>query len=103
MDLTRMLPIFSSVFMAELGDKTQVATVCFIAGGRCSRTEVFTASALALVLSTLLAVLCGAAIGRLIPPGFLKLGAGVIFVIMGLLFLRQGLRREPNGGEGQCE
>ncbi len=103
MDLTRMLPIFSSVFMAELGDKTQVATVCFMAGGNCSRAEVFTASALALVLSTLLAVLCGAAIGRLIPPDFLKLGAGAIFLVMGLVFLRQGLRREPEGGDGPCE
>ena len=103
MDFRVMLPIFSSVFMAELGDKTQVATVCFMAGGSCSRAEVFTASALALVLSTLLAVLCGAAIGRLIPPGFLKLGAGGVFVVMGHLFLRQGLRREPDGGDGQCE
>ncbi len=100
MNFATMLPIFTSVFMAELGDKTQVATVCFMAGGGCSKAEVFTASALALVLSTLLAVLCGAAIGKLIPPHFLKIGAGAIFIVMGLIFLRQGLKRETDGEEG---
>ncbi|MDL2227177.1 TMEM165/GDT1 family protein [Deltaproteobacteria bacterium OttesenSCG-928-M10] len=98
MDIKVMLPIFSSVFMAELGDKTQVATVCFTAGGACSKTEVFTASALALILSTFLAVVFGSAVGRLIPPHFLRIGAGAVFVIMGILFLRQGLGRSDDDG-----
>lgn len=93
MDLRVMLPIFSSVFMAELGDKTQVATVCFTAGGGCTKKEVFLASSLALLLSTFLAVIFGAAIGRLIPPHFLKIGAGAVFLIMGAIFIRQGLSR----------
>ncbi len=100
MDFAVMLPIFSSVFMAELGDKTQVATVCFIAGGGCSKAEVFWASALALVLSTFLAVVFGGAISRFIPPHFLKIGAGAVFVVMGALFLRQGLGREKAEEEG---
>ena len=102
MDFAVMLPIFTSVFMAELGDKTQVATVCFMAGGGCSKSEVFWASSLALLLSTLLAVIFGAAVGRLIPPAFLKLGAGVVFVVMGLVFLKQGLSRRA-GGEGGAD
>lgn len=99
MDIAVMLPIFTSVFMAELGDKTQLATVCFMAGGGCRKSEVFFASSLALVLSTLLAVVFGAAIARLIPPKYLQLGAGLIFVIMGLLFVRQGLSKAEDGGE----
>jgi putative Ca2+/H+ antiporter (TMEM165/GDT1 family) len=99
MDFTVMLPIFSSVFMAELGDKTQVATVCFIAGGGCSKAEVFWASALALVLSSFLAVVFGEAIGRFIPPNFLKIGAGAVFVVMGAIFFVQGLR-DKGGEEG---
>jgi len=98
MDPAVMLPIFTSVFMAELGDKTQVATVCFIAGGGCSKTEVFWASSLALLLSTLLAVIFGAAIGRLIPPHYLRIGAGLVFLVMGAIFLRQALRSTENGG-----
>lgn len=99
-DPKAMLPIFSSVFMAELGDKTQLATVCFTAGGSCSKTEVFLASSLALTLSTLLAVIFGAAIGRIIPADLLKAGAGLIFIVMGLVFLRQGLRPETDGRGG---
>lgn len=98
MDLAVMLPIFTSVFMAELGDKTQVATVCFIAGGGCSKAEVFWASSLALLLSTLLAVVFGAAIGRVVPPHFLRIGAGVVFLVMGSVFLYQALRRPAGGG-----
>jgi len=101
MDIAVMLPIFSSVFMAELGDKTQLATVCFMAGGGCRKSEVFLASSLALLLSTILAVIFGAAIARLIPPHYLQLGAGLIFVFMGFLFVRQGLSKGGEGG-GEC-
>lgn len=102
MDIYVMLPIFSSVFMAELGDKTQVATVCFMAGGGCGKSEVFWASSLALLLSTFLAVVFGAAVARLVPPRFLQLGAGVIFLIMGFIFVRQGLMKPKAEGE-TCE
>ena len=101
MDLSVMLPIFTSVFIAELGDKTQVATVCFMAGGGCRKSEVFWASSLALLLSTLLAVIFGAAIARVVPPSYLQLGAGVIFLIMGVLFIRQGWIK-PKEGDGEC-
>ncbi len=90
-DFRAMLPIFSSVFMAELGDKTQVATVCFVAGGLCSKWEVFLASSAALVLSTLLAVIFGGFIAKFISPQILKALAGGVFIIMGGVFLYQGL------------
>lgn len=85
-----MRPIFTSVFMAELGDKTQLATVLFIAGGAATAWEVFVAAGLALVLSTLLAVLCGAAIARFISPRTLKILAGLAFVVLGGYYLAQG-------------
>lgn len=99
MELAVMLPIFTSVFMAELGDKTQLATVCFMAGGDCSKAEVFWASSLALLLSTLLAVIFGAAISRVIPPRFLHIGAGAVFLVMGLVFLRQAASNRAAGDE----
>ena len=91
MKLKNMLPIFSSVFMAELGDKTQVATVLFIAGGTATAVEVFLASSLALVVSTLLAVVFGAAIGRVISPGTLKVMAGLAFLALGGYYVFQGV------------
>ncbi|MGL4208067.1 MAG: TMEM165/GDT1 family protein [Candidatus Adiutrix sp.] len=91
MRLKVVAPIFSSVFMAELGDKTQVATVLFVAGGTATALEVFLASSAALVLSTFLAVLCGAALGRMIPPRTLKTLAGTIFIAMGGYFIYSAL------------
>ncbi|MDL2227178.1 TMEM165/GDT1 family protein [Deltaproteobacteria bacterium OttesenSCG-928-M10] len=91
MRIKTMLPIFSSVFMAELGDKTQVATVLFIAGGTATALEVFLASSLALTLSTLLAVLFGAAVSRVISPRTLKALAGGVFVILGSYYIYSGL------------
>ena len=80
--------IFVTVFFAELGDKTQLATLLFAADPQVSRVGVFCASAGALVLSSLLAVLIGGQLSALVSPRALKLVAGIGFVIIGgwLLF-----------------
>ena len=91
MRLKVMLPIFSSVFMAELGDKTQVATLLFIAGGSATAGEVFLASSTALVLSTFLAVMFGAAVARFVSPRTLKALAGSVFLVLGAYYVYQGL------------
>lgn len=80
--------IFVTVFFAELGDKTQLATLLFAADPQVSRVGVFCASADALVLSSLLAVLIGGQLSALVSPQVLKLVAGIGFVVIGgwLLF-----------------
>ncbi|UCF93351.1 MAG: TMEM165/GDT1 family protein [Desulfobacterales bacterium] len=83
MDYKLLLTTFGLVFLAELGDKTQLATFCFSADCN-SRMSVFLGSAGALVLSSVIAVLFGAAVSRLIPPNYIKIGAGIFFVIVGL-------------------
>ena len=90
MDFQALATVFNGIFLAELGDKTQLATVCFTAEGGASRREVFLAAGAALVLTTLLGVIFGAALGRLAPPWLLKAGAGIVFLVMGLLLLREG-------------
>jgi putative Ca2+/H+ antiporter (TMEM165/GDT1 family) len=97
MDFQAMTPIFSSVFLAELGDKTQLATLCFTIRGGLSRLEVFLAAGAALVLATGLGVAVGQAAGLLAEPEILKAGAGLIFLILGLIFLREGLRERRSG------
>lgn len=77
---------FAAIFLAEIGDKTQLATLSLAAGGS-SRWIVFAASALALVATSAIAVLAGGALGRAIPPVWLKRGAGALFLVLGLLFL----------------
>jgi putative Ca2+/H+ antiporter (TMEM165/GDT1 family) len=73
---------FAAVFIAELGDKTQLATLSFASSGS-SRLSVFVGSALALVLSSAIAVVGGEALTRVINPTLLKQLAGVSFVVIG--------------------
>lgn len=73
---------FAAVFIAELGDKTQLATLSFASSGS-SRSSVFIGSALALVLSSAIAVVAGEALTRVVNPTLLKQLAGVSFVVIG--------------------
>jgi putative Ca2+/H+ antiporter (TMEM165/GDT1 family) len=91
MRLKAMLSVFSGVFLAELGDKTQVSAVLFSAGGTASALEVFLAASLALLASTALAVLGGAALGRALSPAALKIMAGLVFLLLGAYYVIQGL------------
>ena len=75
--------IFLSVFMAELGDKTQLATLLFASSPDTSKVGVFLAAAGALVLSTLVAVLVGEALGTWLRPDLLRTLAGVAFIAIG--------------------
>jgi Ca2+/H+ antiporter, TMEM165/GDT1 family len=86
MDWKLMLTTFAAVFVAELGDKTQLATLS-LASGKVSRVAVFVGSATALVCTSLIAVLAGAAVSRYVPESYLRRAAGVIFVILGVIYL----------------
>ena len=81
------LVVFASVFLAELGDKTQLATLFFATNPGISRVGVFAAAASALVVSSLVAVLVGARIGAWVAPEHLKVVAGVGFLGVGLWIL----------------
>lgn len=83
---TLFFSTFSAVFVAELGDKTQLATLSLAAGGQ-SRWVVFAGSATALVLSSAIAVLAGEAVARTIPPIWIQRAAGALFLILGALML----------------
>lgn len=81
--LTAFFTIFTTVFLAELGDKTQLATVLFSAEGGHSKWLVFVAAAAALVLSTAVAVGLGALAERYLTSIPLKLIAGLGFILIG--------------------
>jgi putative Ca2+/H+ antiporter (TMEM165/GDT1 family) len=79
--------VFITVFVAELGDKTQLATVLFASNSNLNRTGVFAASALALVLSTLIAVFAGAQVAKYVSPATLRTLAGAGFIGIGIWLL----------------
>lgn len=83
MELKVLLTTFGMIFLAELGDKTQLATFAFAAESK-SRLSVFLGSAGALVLTSLLAVALGSVVGTLVPANYIKISAGVLFVVLGL-------------------
>ena len=86
MDIKLLITTFGMIFLAELGDKTQLATFCLSADSNC-RLSVFIGSAVALVLSSLIAVLFGEAIGRIIPLVYIKAAAGIFFIAVGAFTL----------------
>ncbi|MFO7706734.1 MAG: TMEM165/GDT1 family protein [Desulfobacterales bacterium] len=92
MDLKLLLTTFGLVFLAELGDKTQLATFCFSADCEDSRLSVFLGSAGALVLSSLIAVLLGAGVSRFVSPMAIKLGAGIFFLVVGTWTIYSAMR-----------
>ena len=80
MDLRTFTVVFGTVFLAELGDKTQLATVLFASGRSASLLMVLLAASLALITSTVLAVTLGAVVGELVNPRGLAYVAGGGFV-----------------------
>ncbi|WP_206378307.1 TMEM165/GDT1 family protein [Sneathiella limimaris] len=81
--MQQLLIIFVTVFLAELGDKTQLATVLFAADKQQSPYLVFMAAALALVASTAIAVVLGTAAEKYLTMIPLKLIAGIGFIAIG--------------------
>jgi putative Ca2+/H+ antiporter (TMEM165/GDT1 family) len=86
MDMKVVLTTFGMIFLAELGDKTQLATLAFAAESR-SRLAVFVGSSVALMLTSLLAVVLGSAVSRLIPISYIKTGAALLFILLGFWML----------------
>jgi len=90
--MLQLLPIFTAVFLAELGDKTQLATVLFASQKDVTPWGVFIASAGALVLSSAIAVLLGSLAAKYVEGAPLKLIAGVGFLAIGGWMIVEHLR-----------
>lgn len=90
MDPKLFATIFFTVFLAELGDKTQLATLLFAADREVSRWTVFVAAASALVATTALGVAAGSALSGILDERLLRLLAGIAFIAIGLWTLWRG-------------
>ncbi|HSN51214.1 MAG TPA: TMEM165/GDT1 family protein [Woeseiaceae bacterium] len=84
MDLKFLFVVFGTVFLAELGDKTQLATVLFASKPSVSLVTVFVGASLALILSSLIAVAAGSVISQYVDPRYLSYVAGAGFIVIGI-------------------
>ena len=83
MILTLLFTTFVTVFLAEMGDKTQLTTIT-LSSTTNKPLAVFIGSSLALISATLLGALAGGSIANLIPAFLLKLISGIVFLILGI-------------------
>lgn len=76
--------VFATVFVAELGDKTQLATLLFAADKETSPWLVFAGAALALITTSALGVLAGSLLAHYLEERVLNIAAGIGFIIIGI-------------------
>ena len=95
MVLTLLFTTFIAVFLAEMGDKTQLTTIT-LSSTTNKPLAVFIGSSLALILATLLGALAGGSIANLIPAFLLKLLSGIVFLIIGINLFSQRKKETTN-------
>lgn len=84
MDIKTLAIVFGTIFVAELGDKTQLATLLFAADKEVSRWVVFLGASAALVLTSAIGVLAGGLVSQVVSPRHLSILAGIGFIAIGL-------------------
>ena len=103
MDLALLASTFVTVFLAELGDKTQLAIVT-ISGTSSRPGAVFAGSSLALVLASLLGAGAGGSLSAVIPTDALQLAASAGFLVLGLrLIVKAGAAEAEAKGPAKSD
>ncbi len=95
MNFKVLFACFVMVFLAELGDKTQLTALAFSSSSR-SPWSVFVGTSLALICTTALAVMFGGLLARYVPEKILLIASAVMFVVIGLILLVNVARRAPD-------
>jgi len=83
---------FLMIFLAELGDKTQISTFAFASEAK-SPLSVFLGASLALVCTSFLGVVLGGVLGRFVPERIMKFAAALVFLGFGVWTLVEAVRR----------
>ncbi len=83
MDLKLVVTVFITIFVAEIADKTQIATLLYASNAQHSRLTVFIGSALALIVASGVAVLAGAGLSSWFDERLMARVAGIAFILVG--------------------
>ena len=84
MDAKLAATVFGTIFLAELGEKTQIATLLFAARQGSSLLTVFVAASAALIAATAIGVAAGAIVSNYMDPKYLSYVAGAAFILVGI-------------------
>ena len=101
MQLALLASTFATVFLAELGDKTQLAIVT-ISGTSSRPTAVFAGSSVALVLASLLGAAAGGSLSSVVPTDLLQLVASLGFLVIGLRLIQRSKVSEDEQTAGEA-
>ncbi|MDX2313990.1 MAG: TMEM165/GDT1 family protein [Gammaproteobacteria bacterium] len=84
MDIKLFATVFGTIFLAELGDKTQLATLLFASKTPANLLTVFLGASLALIVATVIGVAAGGLVSQYVNQKYLSYAAGVGFVLVGM-------------------
>jgi putative Ca2+/H+ antiporter (TMEM165/GDT1 family) len=93
MDIKILATVFATIFIAELGDKTQLATLLFAADKDTSKVAVFVGASLALIMASAIGVLAGGTISQYVSQKHLQYIAGLGFMVIGIWTLLKAQQR----------
>ena len=84
MDWKLLFTVFATIFVAEIGDKTQLATLLYASGAEVRKLTVFLGASVALTLTSALGVLVGSALSHYVNAKYLAWVVGVGFIAVGI-------------------
>ncbi len=90
MDWKLLLSTFGIIFLAEFGDKTQLAALA-LSGKSGTFLPVFLGAAFALITATLLGILAGTLLNKLVPERVMDVGAAILFIAVGIFLFVKAL------------
>ena len=90
MDLKLLATVFVTIFVAEIADKTQFATLLYASNAQHSKLSVFIGSALALMVASGVAVLAGAGLSNWFDEKLMARVAGIAFILVGTWTIVRG-------------
>ncbi|KPJ64135.1 MAG: hypothetical protein AMJ45_06435 [Syntrophobacter sp. DG_60] len=87
--LKTILTVFGLIFLAEMGDKTQLATFAYAASCK-QKFAVFLGASFALIITSFIGAYLGGMIGKLLPYRYVNTGVGLLFIGIGLFMVFKG-------------
>ena len=87
MDLKLFFTVFGTIFLAELGDKTQLAVMALAAQNHRGLLSIFLGAVLALALTSLIGVLLGGVVAKYVSASIIQYVAGGLFIVIGIFII----------------